>query len=452
METHTTEFSDSGPFDLDVEQCFLGSLLLREDEAGRRRLRASLSRDDFYLPQHATIFDGACVLIDGDKPVDGTALRAVLKQKGFLEEIGGESYIGQILCKVPSHLHGEHYAAILEELSLRRQGVSVGQALAARLMRPAMEETATAVIATAIKRASEIQQRRSRTEVFSLGDIVAEFLSAKDDKEPAALLTGIPSLDEFCGLFGFGKYTIIGGRPSMGKSSAVRWLLGVWAKAGARVGLVAVEEDRRKIAGNYLSDVSGIENHIIAYHDFTPGIAAMATDAACQLAGYHWFGVDTAFSLSEVSAAVERLVVEKQCRIVAVDHIHLIRSDHRSENKEREISDISAKLKELGKRHGIVLIAAAQLSRPADKVRIPPAPTLTDLRQSGGIEEHADAVLFLHREDYYRRNEAPDHCCEFIIAKNRNARVGSTNLCEELKFQRFREPTISEASRWSNIP
>lgn len=447
FEHHYEIDPEKGPYDLDAERSFLGSLAISTDESQQRRMRAMLTADAFYLPDHRHIFTGMASIIDDQKPLDVVTLRAAMKQRNTWEGVGGDAYLATILNKVPDYTHGEHYGRIIEELSLRRAGVEVGKHLANRLMLPALEETATQVLESSINEVVKIRQRRSRVDIFSLGDIVAEFLVSKDENKPAALMTGIHRLDDFCGIFGFGKYTVVAGRPSMGKSTLVRWLLEVWAMAGSAVGLVAVEEDRQKIAGNYLSSLSEIENSVVAYHDLDADQSRRAVAAHGDLARCQWYGVDTAFSITEVCNAVELLVTEKHCRVVAVDHLHLISSDRHYESEQREVKEISRRLKEIGKRHGIVLIVAAQLSRP-EKIRIPPPPTLTDLRASGGIEEHADAAVMLHREDYYRRDVTPTHMCEIIIAKNRNGRTGKTSLYEELKYQKFREPTALEAQGW----
>lgn len=437
-----------GPYDLDAEMSFLGSFAICADPSLQARMRSAVSHDSFYLVAHEQIFSACGAVLDDGRALDVTTLRAEMRQRNTYDDIGGDGYIGKILDKVPSAIHGEHYAEIVQELHLRRLGAQVGYDLFSRLMRPALEETATAAIGAAINRAVAIQQKRTRVSAFSLAEIVAEFLAAKDDRRPASLLTGIRSLDEMAGVFSFGKYTVIAGRPSMGKSTFVRWILQLWAQAGTPVGLVAVEEDRQKIAGNYLSSISELENHVVAYSQFSKEQAITAAGAATELAKFKWWGIDTAFSISEVCNAVELLATEKQCKVIAVDHIHLIKPDRFSESEQREVKEVSRRLKEIGKRHNVILIAAAQLSRPSEKVKYPPPPTLTDLRASGAIEEHADAVLLLHREDYYHHERAT-HCCEVIVAKNRNGKRGKVGLYEELKNQRFREPSFHEEQLWS---
>lgn len=438
----------NGPFDLDAEMSFLGSLSICEDKQKQHRMRAMASADTFYQPDHGYIFVAMAAIMDDGRALDATTLRSEMRQRNTYDAVGGDGYLGKILQKVPSPEHGEHYGRIIEELHLRRLGSAVGRQLMNRLMRPALDDTATAVLDTAVNEVVKIRQRRSRVDVFSLNDIVADFMESKDEGKPAALMTGIERLDEFLGIFAFGKYTVIAGRPSMGKSSIVRWLLEVWASSGSTVGLVAVEEDRQKIAGNYLSSLSGVENSAIAYRDLDKEQISKVVRASGDLSGYQWYGVDTAFSINDVCSAIELLATDKKCRVIAVDHMHLISSGHQYESGHREIKEISRRLKEVGKRHNIVLIAAAQLSRPEKHVKIPPPPTLTDLRESGSIEEHADAAIMLHREDYYKRDVSPTHMCELIVAKNRNGRTGKTSLYEELRYQRFRQPTQWEAEEW----
>lgn len=443
-----------GPFDLEIEMCAIASLWLLEDDSRRRQVRMMLSADSFYLGNHATLFTATAAQIDADKPADMFLVRTEMRQRDKWEEVGGDKYASEILSRIPSADHAEHYAKIVDDLYLRRLGIAVGNELSQRLMRPADEDTATDVIQQAINDAVKISHRRNRVEVFTLADIAAQFLADKESDQSPALLTGVPELDQYSGIFAFGKYTVIAGRPSMGKSTLLRWLLQLWAQAGTEVGLVAAEEDRQKIAGNYLSSISNIENARLAYKHLDDQEFTVATHAVGDLARMKWHGVDTAFSIDEVCSAVEILATEKECKVIGVDHIHLIYTGRNYDNDHREVKEVSRRLKEICKRHRIILIAAAQLSRPDKNSRIPPPPMLTDLRESGSIEEHADAVLMIHREDYYEKQRPPTHHCEVFVRKNRNGRTGGAALFEELKNQRFREPTMTEMAMWEseNMP
>jgi replicative DNA helicase len=437
-----------GPFSIEAEMSFLASVSLCKDRTRQKSMRAMLAPDDFYRRDNGIIFTAMARMLDSGSPLDAVLLGAEMKKLGTWDAVGGIEYFANILNTVPSEDHGEQYGKVVEELSLRRKGVVICQTAANRLMLPATDEVASATLDGAASSIVKIRRRQSRMQVFSMADMISQFMDAKDAGSPPCLLTGIQCLDDYAGLFAFGKYTIMAGRPSMGKSTFLRWLLQLWSGEGTSVGLVAVEEDRNKMAGNYLSSISGIPNDVLAYNKLSANESRMAADAAVDLSGYNWHGVDTAFDINEVCDAIDILVTEHQCKVIAVDHIHIIKPERATESEQREVKEISRRLKEQAKRHGIILIAAAQLSRP-EKGKIPPAPTLTDLRASGAIEEHADAAIFLHREDYYQPTSIPNHRCDIIIAKNRNGKRGQTELYEELENQRFREPKHYELNMWN---
>ena len=262
-----------------------------------------------------------------------------------------------------------HYAARVKEIAIRRAAITVCYKTAAAMYENLTPEEAVSKINATIKGLWRLSQTGSDLKIFSLEETLHEFLASKEQKKPSALLTGINAMDEFSGAFSFGGYTIIAGRPSMGKSTLLRWLLGQWSRCGTRTGLIAVEESRSKIAGNYISSEASLENHVVAYRDWSEIEWATASAAVGRMAGWPWFGVDAAFRLDEVCSAFEMLAMEKKCQVIAVDHIHLIRLDHHMDSDVREKSEISGRLKELAKRFNVVLIALAQLHRPTDRAR-----------------------------------------------------------------------------------
>lgn len=445
MVKEVDEFKEAPPYDEDAETCYVGSLILSGlgDPALQRRARDMVAPADFFLEDCRTIFTAAARLIDAGEPVDALTLQADLRRRGQLDEIGGLDGIGRVIGSVPSWSHVEKYARDVLAMSLRRHGVAVGAKLARRLRQPMADDTAEQIVRDAVDELWRLDRRGKATEVYTLGEIVSSFIEEKREGRSPALLSGIDTLDQFAGVFSFGKYTVIAGRPSMGKSTLMRWLTGEWAIAGTPTGLISVEEDRQKIAGNYIAAHAELENDYVAYHDFSQSDFAKADAAQTKLAKAKWFGCDAAFSISEIEAAFDYLVKQKGCKVVGIDHLHLIGSDGRGDwNEQREIKEISRRLKELGKSHGVVMLVAAQLSRPDKKIKVPPPPTLLDLRASGAIEEHADAAILLHREDYYRKDETPTNVCELHIEKNRNGKRGVCLLKAELQHQRFSHRSV----------
>jgi replicative DNA helicase len=436
MTQTASQFDRVAPHDIEAEQLTLSSLAKCDgDTALFARVRETVWPEAFFQPDHQVIFASLCALSDGGKPVTPSAVLTSMRAAGTLEEVGGMAYLAEVLAANPGPATGPHFAAIVAEHAKRREAMRIGNRIVERMGAPGAESHR--ILRKAIDALLEIDHRGRVADIFTLETILHEFLAAKDDEKAIALKTGVHELDGYRGLFCFGKYTVVAARPSTGKSTFIRWLLRQFAQLDLRVGLIAVEEDRQKIAGNYIADAASIENDQIAYGAWSRSESSAVAAALPSLTKLSWMGTDAAHTLDEISAAVDAMAIRHGCQVIAVDHLHLI--EHEAENRERELTQISGTLKRLAKQRGICLIAAAQLSRPP-KGTCPPPPAMTDLRGSGGIEEHADALLLLHREDYYRRFEEgyqPNGLCRVIAAKNRNGQVGELDLKAVLKFQRF---------------
>lgn len=423
-------------FDLDAEQCTLSCMFLAgADLVQFAKIRSAIWRDAFFQPDHRIIFETLCEIVDGNKPVEIPYILAAVKAKGVLEEIGGIEYLAKVIGSHFTAVQGPHYAAIVADQACRREASEVGRKLMERVTQPG---DIRKLLHKVIVRLHQLETSGRTLSISTLGDAVEAFMLQKEAGEATHLMTGIHSLDEFRGIFCLGKYTIIAGRPSMGKSTAVRWLLREFARS-LPVGLIAVEEDNHKISGNYLSAESSIENDYVAYGTWNAQDWSRLAHAAGELTKIPYVLTDSAFDIQDICAAFETMAIQHKCQVIAIDHLHLIKGDRNSETRERELTQISGELKSLAKKHNVCCITAAQLSRPKDG-KFPDPPSLTDLRGSGGIEEHADAAIMLHRQDYYHRNDTnfmPDFRCEWHVTKNRNGKVGELCLRAELKYQRY---------------
>jgi replicative DNA helicase len=430
------------PQDTAAEQCAIASMMLCGDEKVLfNKIRRQLWPRAFYQSDNATLFRVLCRMADADKPIDSTTLRAELRAGGLLNDIGGTAYIATLLQSIPSASNGPQYARIVSDRARERAAIQAAEALRDRLMQPG--GNALEAIQKAAGDLWKIATANRDVKVWKLGEAVDRFVEMRINGErKIALDTGVDCIDrEYRGVLTMGGYTLIAARPSMGKSTLTRWLLTRLAKAGTPVGLIAVEENEDKIAGNVLSAETMIENSTLAYGSWQHINLASVGEAVQKISPIPFFGVDSAFTLNDILASAELLVVQHGCRVIALDHIHLVDHAKGAENREQQISEISNALKGLFKRLGVAGIVAAQLNRPA-KESSPPPPHLTDLRGSGALEEHADAVLMIHRQDYYyrgRENYQPDGMAQIFIRKNRNGCVGEVALRADLSHQRFEE-------------
>jgi replicative DNA helicase len=230
--------------------------------------------------------------------------------------------------------------------------------------------------------------------------------------------TGIESLDAQIGGWLRGGKHLIGGKAGMGKSALMKQAALNCAAAGRTVGFISVEESRRKVIRNMLANLADVPNNRLAFRTLYPTDHAKVEAASERLSGMPLHVVDAARKLTEISAAVHRLAVEKGAEVIFVDHLHLIDGET-DDNREREISKISAELKVLWRRLNVAGVEAAQLNRKGGRDR----PGMENLRDSGSLEFDSDVILLLHREDYYNRTEpsyTPDKILECNIAKNKD--------------------------------
>lgn len=434
------QFDRLPPNSIEAEMCYIASLMLWDDPIARRRIRHLLCKDDFYQADHAEIFSVICSLIDADKAVDAVIVREALSARGILDEIGGTAYLGQILSSVPSAAHAEHYASIVRDRALKRKAISTGNEMLRRMYAPMDDSQTENAIRSFGEGLLEVVNSGSQIKVWTMAEMTDAFVAEKESGKKVAVLTHLATLDRFVGIFAYGTQTIIAARPSMGKSTFARWLAGVWASAGERVGLISLEEGWRKIAGNYLSDAADIENMHLAYEELTEADWRAVAIGRGKIDDLPIFTVDNAVTLPQVLSAYELLHYKYKCRIIITDHLHLVANDtRRFENTEARVSNTSEVLKNVAKKLDVSGITLAQLNRPEKGKIVPNKPCMTDLRASGAIEQNADAILFLHREEYYTRPPEDELTgkTDVIIAKNRNARVGETVLKMEPQYQRF---------------
>lgn len=454
IETDT--FERLPPHDLAAETCAVGSLLLAGDNAELvRAIRQAVRPEDFYLADHGTVFAAAMAVADAGKPVDAIMVRERLVAAGQWAEIGGIDFLRRLLDTVPSPAHGPHYAAIVAERAKRRSAIHAAQCLSQRLYEPLDPDESSQAIEAAGRTLAELSRIGREVTIWTVGDAASEaYERASDQHRPANIEIGVGDIDDFGGLLVPGAYVIVGGRPSMGKSTLVRWMLYRASRRGVPSGLVAIEENRAKIGQNYLSVESGIENERIS----RPQSIGMEewhelAGATGRLSGVPIVCCDDAFELRDVISAYEQMA-DRGCKIIAIDHIHLLTlsGSARRENRNAELTEISRQLKRVIKRTNTVGIVVAQLSRPEQKRGNPGPPTMRDLRDCGSLEQDADAIALIHRPAYYAerdqfgrvQSDDPDRC-EVHVVKVRNGPSGLIVLREDLRCQRFFEAGTAEA-------
>lgn len=421
------QFERLPPHSIEAEQCVLASMLL--DEQMFHAIRGMICKQDFYQADNQILFSVACEIYDKRGKIDGVLLMEGLRSRQLFEEIGGKEYLRTIFEAIPIPAHGEHYAAVVKDRSIKRQIIAASNSALAAAYGPCHENDGADQAAKAAGELAKISTGGSIREPVKLEEAVHAVLEREGRPSARRIPTGLKTLDEIIGGIALSRYTIIGAKGGMGKSCLGKQIALNVASNGFEVGIVTVEENREKIAENLLANASGIENHRISYNSLHPEDWRELVKATPKLAALPVWIDDCSFTLREIIASIQRLVAKYKCKMVFVDHIHLVDGQaEKNSTREREIAKISGELKTTFRKLDVAGVVMAQLNRAGERGE---RPDLRSLRDSGSLEADGDTVVLLHREDYYRWKEAgfvADHVLEAIVAKNKDGRVGTANL------------------------
>jgi replicative DNA helicase len=407
---------------LEAEQYILGATLI-DNEALPKALEI-IDPDDFYKNSHKKIFNAMIELFDKSEPIDLITLTDCLKRDEALDDIGGISYLSSLVNMVPTSANIRYHSKIVRERALLRGLVRTATDIANRVYEDNLD--AEELVDYAEKSIFDISDKRVKVSFARLKDVI------KGSFEKKETITGVPSgfgdLDELTSGFQRGELTIIGGRPSMGKTAfALNVAQHIGIELREPVAIFSLEMAKEQLAFRLLCaeamvNASSIRKGIIPKEDWHK-----LTSAASRLTDAPIF-IDDSSSISvlELRAKARRLKMEHGLSMVVVDYLQLMRGRKSFERREQEISEISRSLKALAKELNVPVIAVSQLNRSVE-ARRPPKPILADLRESGAIEQDADVILFLYRDEIYNKdNPANRGEAEVDIAKQRNGPAGET--------------------------
>ncbi|HXL01669.1 MAG TPA: replicative DNA helicase [Candidatus Atribacteria bacterium] len=427
------------PHDLEAEQATLGSMLL--DKEALLRVLDILQPEDFYKENHRLIFESIVELFEEDQACDIVTLVAKLRQKNQLEAVGGMDYVTQLVNIVPTAANAEYYAHIVEEKSIFRSVIN----LCTRIIRESYNSDLDAkeLLDRAQNWILQLSQKKIRYDFVPLKAIINEaFDRIEELYHRDEHVTGVPSgfvdLDLITAGFQPSDFVVVAARPGMGKTSlCLNIAQYVGTKKNVPVAIFSLEMSKDQIAQRMLCseariDAAKVRKGFIAEREW-PELAR----AAGRLAEANIFIDDTpSISVLELRAKSRRLKAEKDLGLVIVDYLQLMRGYGRPENRQQEISEISRSLKAMARELNVPVIAVSQLSRAVEQ-RTPKRPQLSDLRESGAIEQDADLVLLIYREDYYNPNSSKKGIAEIIVAKQRNGPIGTVDLMFQKDYARF---------------
>ena len=443
MELDTLFLKRTPPHSLEAERAVLGGILVNND--GLNVVLSVISPEDFYREAHRKIIEGIAALVDKGRPVDILALSEEMQRAGLLEEIGGMTYLSSLMDGVPKTLNVEYYAQIIKEKALlRRLIVSSARIISASYEQKDEADDLLNEAQTSIIEVAEQRVRPGFIPVRMLTEPTLEMIRALSERREA--VTGVPSgfrsLDNLTSGFHPSELIILAARPSMGKTALA---LNIAHHAGTRaersVAFFSMEMAKEQLVIRLLCaeaelDIKRVRTGFISDREFSKLKLAAETLSRAKISIDETPGV----TVMEMKAKARRLKMEQNLDIVFLDYIQLMRAGGRFENRNQEMSFISRSLKELAKELRIPVVGISQLSRAPEKGRREPKPQLSDLRESGALEQDADVVIFIFRPEYYHADdESLKGLAEITVAKQRNGPTGIANLVFIREYARFAE-------------
>lgn len=425
----------SMPQKIDAEQSILGSMFL--SDKALQRILESINKDMFYLDSHKKIFETIKNLADNKSPIDITTVTAELDKKKILNQVGGVEYLTQIINSVPTAANAEEYVKIVEEKFLRRNLIEAGTEIANAGF--SSTDDIGDILDDAEKKIFDVIRNRRGSEFKTIQDVL---FKAQSDLEKLSSLkgeiTGVPSgyndIDKLTSGFHENELIIIAARPAMGKTVFALSMAANMALANKKsVAIFNMEMGAEQLISRMLSSVGQIESNKLRTGNLQHQDWKRVNEAISRLADTKIYIDDTpGITVSEMRAKCRRLAnSEEGLDCVIIDYLQLISGSSKyAGQRQQEVSEISRSLKTMAMELKVPVIALAQLSRSVES-REEKRPLLSDLRESGSIEQDADIVAFLYRDDYYNKESAIDEDTsklEFIIAKHRNGPTATVNL------------------------
>ena len=427
------------PQNLEAEMAVLGSMLIDEDALSVAI--ETLDPDSFYKDSHKKIFQAMVDLYNANRAVDLITLTDELKRNNSLDEVGGVSFLTALVNSVPTAANISHYVSIVKEKSILRTLITNATKIVSLCYES--EGNVDEVVDSAERFIFEVTNKRPQGTYLHLKEIIKDSIETIDRLyQKKAHITGIPT-----GFIDFDSKTsglqasdliVIAGRPSMGKSALA---LGIAEYAGVvekmPVAFFSLEMSKEQLVQRMLCAHAKVDAHKVRTGYLASSDWPRLTAAAGKLSEAPIFIDDTpAISVMELRAKARRLKAHQDIRLIILDYLQLMRGSGKAENRQQEISDISRSIKALARELSIPIVAISQLSRAVES-RTDHRPQLFDLRESGAIEQDADLVVLILREECYSPSPENEGIAEIIIAKQRNGPVGSFNLTFLKEYTRF---------------
>ena len=427
------------PHSIEAEQSVLGSMLL--DKEAVAAATEVLRGEDFYSESHKEIFEAIVDTYDRGDPVDLVTVVESLRQRGTLGSVGGGAYISELSMSVPSTANIRYYMRIVEEKSILRRLIHASNDIIKESYDAA--EDIDIILDHAEKKIFDIAQKKNNQAFEPIKSVLLDTYSkieelTKNKGKIVGVSTGFKDFDQRTSGLNPSDFILVAARPSMGKTSfAINMAQYAAVYNKIPVAIFSLEMSKEQLAQRMLSSEANVELQKIRSGDLDETDWVKLVRAAGPLSAAPIFIDDTpGISAMEMRSKARRLKLEHGLGLIVIDYLQLMSGRGRSENRQQEISEISRSLKALARELNVPVVTLSQLSR-APEARTEHRPMLSDLRESGAIEQDADVVVFLYRDEYYNPNSEKKNIAEAIIAKQRNGPTGTVELVWLGQFTKF---------------
>ena len=430
------------PFDLEAEMGVIGSVLLLPEVSDEI---ASLRPDDFYDDANRKIYETLREMHDTGEKIDITLLVSKLRTAGEYEKVGGAAYLAKLSASVPNAAHAVYYADIVTEKAVFRKLI----ASSTEILKDSYEQTSSAkeLCAQAEQKIFAIMDGRSSQSVHSISDVLHEAMDRmearlRDDYETGSAESGFTQFDEMTGGLHSGELIILAARPSMGKT-ALAMNIGEYVSINQKlpVPFFSLEMSGIELADRMLCSLARVNGHRLRNGTISADDRERLIRKANEISQAPLFVDDSpSRTVSEIAAAARRIKRrEGSLGMIVIDYLQLIEPDNSRDPRQEQVAKIARRLKGIARELEVPLLCLSQLNRQAEDSK-DHRPRLSHLRESGAIEQDADVVMFVHREEYYHRGDEKAQFAgqaEIIIAKQRNGPIGDVELTWEADFTRF---------------
>ena len=433
------------PHSIEAEQSVLGGLLL--DNHAWDRIGDMIADTDFYRDEHKRIYRQIRSLLEKGKPADVVTVAEALDAAGESEHTGGLAYLGELASNTPSAANIRRYAEIVRERAILRQLVAAADEIAGNALNPLGRDAKT-LLDEAEAKVFEIAEKGSRTSegfvhINPLLTQVVERIQELHDRDDPSDVTGVPTgfldLDQKTSGLQPGDLIIVAGRPSMGKTAfALNIAENVALQAGLPVGVFSMEMGGAQLATRMMASIGRLDSSRVRTGKLNDEEWSKLSFALGQLHEAPIY-IDETGGLNPVDLRARARRLHRQCGklgLIVIDYIQLMSSARQNENRATEVSEISRSIKSLAKELQVPIIALSQLSRKVEE-RTDKRPMMSDLRESGAIEQDADVIMMLYRDEYYRPDSQDKGVAEVIIGKQRNGPTGTVRLAFLGQYTRF---------------